>query len=218
MRERCLIILLLVGLLAIASSFPREVLTNPVFTNPTVTGQLVFTNTVWDDLMIPGFAAKAGATAPTFTTYKTNFMAWLFAGSGTDDQIYFTVQLPHSYKIGSDAHPHVHWAETVAPGAADRTNVVWEFLCTWQSFGQIPQGETTVLCTNSISGTNCTHMISELPAISGVGKGISSMMNCRLRRLASGSASDTYDQPVAFLQFDIHFQKDTVGSLYELQK
>jgi len=189
-----------------------------ITSNLVVGGQIILTNTVWDDLQIPGHAVKTGGTAPTFGDFvNTSMQAWLFQGSVNDDQVWFTAQMSHSYKTGTDLHPHIHWTETAATGAG--TNVVWELYYSWQDIGKTYTAGTTLLITNSVTGTNWTHQLSEFPPISGSGiTGVSSIINCRLRRLANSNASDTYDQNAAFLQFDFHYQKDGVGSINETSK
>jgi hypothetical protein len=47
--------------------------------------------------------------------------------------------------------------------------------------------------------------------IAGTGQGISSMLVCRLHRDA-GKGADTLAAAVAFLEFDVHFEIDTLGS------
>jgi hypothetical protein len=187
-----------------------------IASNLYVNGFINFTNGVWDDLMIPGHGVKGGASAPSFATFSTyGNMAYLFAGN-QDNDVYFSAQLPHSYMEGSSVVPHVHWAEGGTTGAG--TNVVWELVTQWANMGALfPAGSTNYI-TNSITGTNWVHQISSFPALSGTGKTVSSMIMCRLRRLASANASDDYNQYAAFLQFDFHIRKDTLGSRTETAK
>jgi hypothetical protein len=184
--------------------------------NLNVNGFINIPNGVWDDLMIPGHGVKGGASAPSFATFSTyGNMAYLFAGN-QDNDVYFSAQLPNSYMEGSSIVPHIHWAEGGTTGAG--TNVVWELVTQWANMGAVfPAGSTNYI-TNSITGTNWTHQISSFPALSGTGKTVSSMLMCRLRRLASANASDDYNQYAAFLQFDFHFRKDTLGSRTETAK
>jgi len=53
--------------------------------------------------------------------------------------------------------------------------------------------------------------------IDGTGKTLSSMLICRLYR-DPADAADTYPQDVAFLQFDVHYEIDSLGSETEYGK
>jgi hypothetical protein len=63
------------------------------------------------------------------------------------------------------------------------------------------------------------HLIASFDAITPgeLQDGISSMMVCRLFRNSS-AGSDTYAGKAGFLQFDIHFRKNTEGSRSEFAK
>ena len=77
---------------------------------PGGTFEFVEDGTVWDDLRVPLTTAKlAGGTNPDYSTFTTGALyAYLFDAAALQE-ITFTVQLPHSYKLGSDLHPHLHW-------------------------------------------------------------------------------------------------------------
>lgn len=182
--------------------------------------------TVWDDIMIfPDATSKGGSYAPTWTKFKDNgsgsqgVFLWMFSPS-TEQEVYFTVQIPHGYKVGSDLYPHVHWTTTsIAP---TRTNVVWGLEYTVVKIGG-NFSNTTILNANSvISGITTIsgvgqHLITSFGAMSGTNLDISTILVCRLFRKAV-DASDTYTDPVGLLGFDIHYEKDTQGSRTEFTK
>jgi hypothetical protein len=178
--------------------------------------------TVWNDLMVfPDATTKGGSNPPEWgTTFMKNaggtskgVYLWMFAPN-QEEELHFTVQIPHNYKEGTDLHPHIHW--TTVTGTPSGSNVVWGLEYTVISVaGSFPF--TQVLYTNSLisacnppSGTG-QHLISEFANISGTGLTISSIMVCRLFR-ATGNASDTFPNVVGFLGFDIHYEQDTQGS------
>ena len=108
--------------------------------------------TVWDDLMVfPDATSKGSSNPPTMTSYRKNgagtsqgTFIWMFA-AGTEQELYFTVQIPHSYKVGTDLLPHVHWTTTsTTPG----NNVTWSLEYTAVAFGG------AFSTTNTISGYN----------------------------------------------------------------
>ncbi len=187
--------------------------------------------TVWDDIMVfPDATSKGGSKAPvwggapTSTAFKKNgssqgVFLWMFSSS-TEQELYFTVQIPHSYKVGSTLYPHVHW--TTAVGTPTGTNVVWGLEYSVVAMGgSFPN--TTILTANNIvpiigtpSGIG-QHLITPLGTILGTNLGISTILVCRLYR-AVDNASDTFGNEIGLLGFDIHYEKDTQGSRNEYIK
>lgn len=175
--------------------------------------------TVFDDLMVyPDATSKAGSNPPVWTFYKNNgagsqgVYLWMF-NYNIEQEVYFTIQLPHGYKEGSTIFPHVHW--TTATGSPSGADVVWSLEYTTVAIGGTFSNTTTITATNILgsitpSGT-FQHLISSFPAISGTGLGISTVIIGRLYRNVS-HANDTFANPVGMLGFDIHIEKDTDGS------
>jgi hypothetical protein len=203
--------------------------TNTIFdrggTNWTITVQggivtSVASNVVdqWEDLQVPGLSAKTGASAPSLGNFlgAGGLQIYLFQAASVDDQVYFTVQFPHAYKEGTDVEPHVHWTQTAATGAG--TNVVWGLEYSWANANTEFPAVATIYVTNTISGTNWQHQIASFPTVSGTNKTVSSIMNCRLFRAGNSATADDYDQNAALLQFDIHYKRDSNGSVNELSK
>jgi hypothetical protein len=188
--------------------------------------------TVFDDVMIyPDATSRGGSNPPTWggagaNAFKRNagstsqgVFLWMFSAS-SEQEVYFTIQIPHGYKVGSDIFPHVHW--TTATGTPSGTNVVWGLEYTASAIGgNFPV--TNTLTSNSIipvigspSGTG-QHLITSLGAISGTGLGISTVLVCRLFR-ATSNVSDTFANEVGLLGIDFHIEKDTEGSRSEFSK
>jgi hypothetical protein len=188
--------------------------------------------TVWTDLMVyPDATTRGGSNAPVWggaspAAFKKNaggtsqgVFLWMFSAT-VEQELYFTVQIPHSYKLGTTLYPHVHW--TTATGTPSGTDVVWGLEYSVISIaGSFPT--TTTLTANSVisliatpSGTG-QHLITALGTISGSGLGISSILVCRLYRAAT-NGSDTFANETGLLGFDIHYEQDTQGSRQEFIK
>jgi hypothetical protein len=188
--------------------------------------QLYGDSTVWDDLMIPGFAVKTtGTSPPDFTTVfagSGNIDYYAFDGASLLEQVYFSVQMPHCWKEGGTIYPHVHFAPT-STNTGDLNSRVVRFSLeyTWaaingtfgspatftmDSAGFVPNTSQWkhLLCTNNTG-------------IAGTGKTLSSVLMCRLYRDPT-DAADTYPQDVAFLSFDLHYEIDALGSEQEYIK
>jgi hypothetical protein len=170
--------------------------------------------TVWDDLRVAASNTRVGATAPTVTAFgPSGGLYSLNFDSAQHDEIYFEIQMPHNWKEGSLIYPHVHWA----PVDANAGNVVWELEYAWANSGSAfgAPGNMASAAT-AAGGTAWVHKVTDLIEsgnnyIDGTGKTISSMLVCRLHRNA-GAGSDTYGSDAAFLEFDIHYEIDAVGS------
>jgi hypothetical protein len=173
------------------------------------------TATVWDDLRVPGLQVKIGASAPDLTAFlgAGNLLIYRFDGNATTEQVYFTIQLPHSYKEGSDITPHVHWS----PINANAGNVKWQLEYSWANIDATFPAVTTITATDAASGTAWDHQTIDFSAITGTGKTISSMLVCRLFRDPT-DAADTYASDAALLEIDFHFEINTIGSRAILTK
>lgn len=173
----------------------------------------------WDDTMQPALSVRLGATAPddcNFVGDATLVKALCFTGttSATDEEVHFTIQIPHGYKVGSDLYPHVHWAPT-STGAG---NVVWQLEYTVSEIGGTFGAASTEACTaTAAGGTAWVHKISGCTTISDAGLGISSIMYGRLFR-DPDNAGDTYEADAALLGFDIHYYSDTTYSTQPTSK
>lgn len=189
-------------------------------------GSIIFngTATVYDDIMIPGLSTKSSTSAPTFAVFMNGVWINYFGDEGTnsENQVYFTVQFPHSW-AGTAIHPHIHWSPETDPVTA--SVVRWGFEYTWVEYNPttpntFPATTTVYVDAPCAAGSQKKHLIASFADIipSDLENGISSMMVCRLFR-NSGNAADTYDSKRAgFLQFDIHFEKNTEGSRSEFTK
>lgn len=167
---------------------------------------------VWDDLRVPvESTSKGGTKDPDFGQFLNNgsgsqgvFIQWF--SSTSEEELYFTVQLPHSYKVGSDIQAHVHWVTK----EAGTGNVQWGLEYSWANI------DDTFSNTTIITGTESNpvvkyHYMTDLGIIDGTGKSYSSMLVCRIFRDAS---SDSFNQDAGLLEIDFHFQVQSFGTEY----
>ena len=173
--------------------------------------------TKWDDLRTPVTAVKvSGVKPPTWTSYKSSEVLGFSdqAIAGNEEQIFFSIQLPHSYLEGSDIYPHIHWVPEDNTGG----NVRWELTYTWADINSAFGAATTDNITAAAGTTTDKHLLSSFAIINGAGKTISSMLLCSLKRNSS-NALDTYNGKSAyFIEIDFHYKMDSVGSSTELVK
>lgn len=166
--------------------------------------------TVWDDLFFPLTTAKQGqADKPPFSTGE---VAYLFPSADTSHIMYIIAQFPHSYKLGTAIHPHVHWKQTQSGSPVFKMNYKW-----FNIGDAVPTDYSPYIMSNRVvtwTSGNIHQLSSGSIAISGSHiSNVSSLMLIELYR-----DDNAYTGDCVTYQFDIHFLKDTVGSRTEFSK
>jgi len=185
----------------------------------------VLTDTTWEDLRVPVVSTRLGGTKdPDFTQVLDNgsgsqgVFTYLFSAS-TEEELYFMCQVPHNYKYGTDLHAHVHWMPTATASGSVSWGLEYSFAEIGTTFGN-----TTIIYGNTPfpdeSPVADRHYLTELGTIDGSAvDSVSSMIICRLFRDATGTgATDDYGSDAALLEFDFHYQIDSLGSDTEYTK
>ena len=168
---------------------------------------------IWDDLQVNISSVRLPASgSPTWQAYKGG-QVLSFAAAATNT-IYFTAQLPHGYKEGSDLEFHIHLA--YADGNAG--NTAWTFTHSAAGINGTFPTETSVALVAAASPESAdAHKVHDLATLSGAGLGISSFVLCSLARVG-GDATDTYASSAYLVGLDFHVQSDTLGSYQEYVK
>ena len=172
---------------------------------------------LWDDSQVPAGSFRTGGQALTFAALTTNIYAYRF---DVGDVIHMAVQMPHGMKAGTAIAPHIHLVNKNAIGAA-AYNVGMRFYYIWSKIGSVFAGEQTeaeVLCSFQ-NATALTHKVKAFTEISPSSDqdGISSIFCCSVERIAASVESyGTAD--IYILGFDIHYEKDTLGSRTQFAK
>lgn len=177
--------------------------------------------TCWDDMRIAGFSVRVGSTAPTLSAFgPAGNLKVLTFDQGQHDEVHFEVQMPHTWKEGTLIYPHIHWT----PIDATAGNVVWQLDYSWANISGTFGAPTTMTSdATAAGGTAWVHHMTYVKDvggntyIDGTGQTVSSMIVCRLHRDA-GVGADTLAKGVAFLEFDLHYEKDGFGSETESTK
>lgn len=174
--------------------------------------ELIGNATVFDDIRTPMTAIRitgpGGTTPPDEVLYKGSVVL-AFGGTGTDDEKgFFTIQIPHWYKEGTDIVPHIHWT----PEDNTAGNVRWVLTYSWANINAAFPGESTDTIVIAADETTDKHQRDNFATITGTGKTISSMLLCSIQREDS-DGTDTYNNKDAYLlEIDFHAEKDTMGS------
>lgn len=182
----------------------------------------------WDDVrIVPGAFDFAGAADPTLVDYtppgsSVAMKLWEFA---LNDVAYFTVQLPHTYKEGTDIYPHVHWTPGPKGAAENAKNVLWGLHYSLANVNGVFSSGGPLDLSGICTGVDHSHLVSDSPAISGTALKISDVLVCRLMRssAAIGGSSDTWagtttgNRPL-LLGIDFHHEVDFLGSAQQFIK
>ena len=186
----------------------------------TLTGStpLTLEDTVWNDIRVPVNSVRIGAAFPPDWENLTDSLYVLaFDNGANNEQVYFTVQVPHTYKIGGEIRAHIHWG----PSDAGAGNVIWGLEYSIANVGDVFPSSTTISATVASTGDANDHIQTELGNInvSGITEDvdISTMLICRLFRNSS-SGSDTYAADAYLYEIDFHYEIDSLGSNEPLTK
>ena len=156
----------------------------------------------WDDLRFPASQVKRGAGSKPDEDFVN--VGLLFPENVSTEYVVINAQFQHSYKLGSDIVPHVHFIQTVA--AVPTFKIDYR----WYDIGDTVPAYATISTTTVTAVTFAVgaHQIVEFPSISGAGiSKVSSMMDIILYRDDTSVSGD-----ILVKEFDIHFQLQSFGS------
>ena len=186
------------------------------YTKTEADGTVVFSGsaTVWDDLrIIPSGMDRPGTADPTLKVIRTNIYGWEFE---KNDEAYFTAQMPHGYKVGSNFYVHVHWTPGANGVTENAKTVGWKVDVSAASINGVIGAPQTYDLSGTCDGVDYKHKMSSDVEISGSGVGISSIIQGRVYRTDTG-ADDTWTGTATgelpfLLELDFHYELDTAGS------
>jgi hypothetical protein len=135
-----------------------------------------------------------------------------------DDEIWFSAQMPHAWKLGSVIYPHLHWMpeSDVSPADNIKINLLYGWCNLDDDFAAAAAPlSRDVSTTENGALKHLLHDFSET-GIDGTGKTLSSILMCKFYR--SEADSDNYAGGIYALEVDFHFEIDTIGSREILTK
>lgn len=168
-----------------------------------INGNVTLADTVYDDMQFPVTQAKKGINdKPDFDL--TN-IGLLFPQNDETEYIVLAEQFSHSLKLGTPIEPHIHYIQDEAAVP------VFVLQYRWYNNGDQVPAFTTIESTGAVlpytSGT-ILQMV-EFPLIDGSHiTGVSSWFEAKLYR----KTGDAVTGDVLVKSFDIHYQKDSLGS------
>jgi len=160
----------------------------------------------WDDLRFPATQINIQGVVddPDVDSEDGTF---LFANNVTDI-IKLIAQLPHGILRDSKVYPHIHWQATTSSIG----DVFWRLEYQIASIaGSFPGSWTALDILGHTTNNANRHLFSGFDPIDLSGYDLSSIIKFRLSRHGT-EATDTYNSDAKLLEFDVHYQKDSVGS------
>jgi hypothetical protein len=200
--------------------------TNTVFLNSDYGLLLNGNTTVWDDLRVPVTSLKtAGSKDPgfavAFSTGGSQGVFTYFFDAATEEELYFALQIPHDYKLGTNLHPHVHWFPSSAGTGTVSWGLEYNIANITGTFGNTSIIYGNVATPNEVNLASKRHYLTEIGELNGSDiLSVSTMLLCRLFRNATGvgGSGDSYPQDAGLLEVDFHYERDTLGSRTEYAK
>ena len=169
--------------------------------------------TTWDDLRAPA----SGINPPGLVSDPARAEDGSFSFShNAINLIAIVFQMPHSWKEGSAIEPHIHWYKTTDAAGIP----LWEMRYKISKIGELSTAWSSWLPVTHIStdpGSTQRHTISAFAEIDMTDYTLSTMLLIQVRRNAT-DAADNYEATASFLEFDIHYQLDGLGSFEEYIK
>ncbi|KKK49070.1 hypothetical protein LCGC14_3138810, partial [marine sediment metagenome] len=133
-----------------------------------------------------------------------------------DQEVYFSVLIPHNWKLGTDLHPHVHWS----PSDTDTGSVTWKIEYTIADLGGVFGNTSEESVSDVGDGVVNKHQVADLTNIDMSSytdpDDIAIKLLCRLYRDVSDG--DDYNNDAFLLEIDFHYQVDAIGSREEYTK
>lgn len=169
----------------------------------------------WEDLRFPATSAKALSGKEPGVEADTGL--YLFSATATES-VAMLAQMPHAWYEGTEVRPHIHWQKTTSAAG----DVAWQLEYKISPINEIMDASwTSEIVTEAASGhdtdTANQHIITPFTAIDMTGETVSCCIIFKVSRIG-GNAADTYGADARLLEFDIHLQMDSRGSLTEYAK
>jgi hypothetical protein len=177
----------------------------------------VLTDTTWDDLRFPaqGINPPGAASDPTRST-TTGILE--FSGSA-DNVICGVAQMPHAWKEGSAISPHLHLRFPTSAASNTRWKLEYDIA---DVGGDFTNNSGTLTDGGAITVANPEnvkkHVIADFADIAMTGREVSAVVLWKISRLANSDAADNHTSAVELLEFDIHYEIDSMGSSAEYTK
>jgi len=186
---------------------------------------------LWDDIsvkwneMFSKELTAAGIIEPLFEMFMNDGFGslgvakWLFLPVGPPYMsLFFTVEIPHNWKVGTAIWPHVHFSTDWMGGPPG--DVGWQLEYTIAEPGAVFPPTILLPLISPTLGVPLLHEYTIPPASSPIivpstSTDVDAIMQCRISRF---EVPDTYPGGVYLHSVGFHYLRDDIGSYYEWSK
>lgn len=161
---------------------------------------------IYKDLAVSGAGLNLDGSGASMATFVGSVLMPSFP-DGSSNASYFGVELPNSYRDGTDLKPFLRWAPSSAAAGA----VAWELEVASGGDGDAITTSTTESATSTAPGVSHQVTRADFDDIDGDDLVRGSVLSCRLSRLG-GAAGDTYAADAFALTVGFKYQSDGIGS------
>ena len=163
----------------------------------------------WDDLRFPAQGIRIGAVGNATSDTDGTL---IFAGNA-DQIIQGVAQMPHRWQDGTPIRPHIHLQFKTSASANTRWKLTWDIASVNGNFG-VTTGNNTITVANPQNVNK--HAIASFAEVPMTGFKDSAIIKWTVTRLASSDDADNDTNAANLLEFDIHYQAGSHGSVSEL--
>ena len=176
----------------------------------------------WDDLRAPltgqQLTISAGRLDYDFTQCVVGFSA---TARYPQEPIAMTFEFQHAKYLGGAVTPHLHWVQ------AKNAIPNWLIAYRWYNNGSDPTGAFTLAIPDSsiftYSSGSIMQLTNWLPIAAPANETLSSVLDVILYRDSANASTlftgaDPYTGSAAAKEFDIHYQRDSIGSVTKSTK
>jgi hypothetical protein len=200
-------IAIILGLLAISAN------TRWVFGEGITAGGTVIGVVGWEDaqmVLTQSFNPGAGSGGPGLAEFPAGSRAKAYLFDATSDEcLYGSIQLSHSFSPGTSLFCHIHWA----PITTDVTSVNWQIYYSLTPLLGTVGAATMLDISDAGDGTAHKFQTADFPEITCAACTISSIMLVELCRDANQTnGTDDMAGDVAAMSFDCHYKLNSIGS------
>jgi hypothetical protein len=174
---------------------------------------------VYDDANVGALTLRTGGTAPGIVQIVDNDgdnTGLYTAGFDVNEEGSGVIEVPHSYKEGTDLIFHIHWGANDAP-AGGTDNVKWQLTYSVSRAGATFPDSTAATAVEVAYTTRYNWLITNVATITGATGGvdggnikIGDQVHFKIKRIAA--SSDEFGGEALMATIGFHYQIDTIGS------
>jgi hypothetical protein len=176
---------------------------------------IVLNEPVWDIYVFHMSTIRLGGTNPASEYAYRGALAAEYPDN-LDANVYVTIQLPHSYKPGTDIEVYVHWTTDGDGAGAGAENIEW-VVTSSASTATLDGSESWPVETTHAGAivdvqdwVQHEHHMTQIATIDGTNFGIDEVILISIRR--NTAVANNSPLHAIVVSTDVRFQKDTLGS------